>query len=137
MKSSIKSFLTPMLGIVFFYFIVFILGNNTRCYFRNVFGIPCPGCGLSRAFTSFFNGDFIGAIHYHPLFIIPIIVFIVVIFKNNKYINQLYKSNKFWNIVCIILIGTWIIRMIILFPNKEPLRFYQDGFFPRIINIIK
>jgi len=30
-------------------------------------GIPCPGCGLTRATLALFHGDFRGALRLHPL----------------------------------------------------------------------
>ena len=31
------------------------------CLFRNVFGIPCPGCGMAHAFVACAHGDLSGA----------------------------------------------------------------------------
>ncbi len=37
-----------------------------------LFGVPCPGCGMSRALLCALRLDFAGAFHYHPLFwIVP------------------------------------------------------------------
>jgi len=37
------------------------------CAFRALTGIPCPGCGLSRASLALFELHFVEAYHYHPL----------------------------------------------------------------------
>lgn len=37
------------------------------CPYRNLFGVACPGCGLSRAASSMLNGDVSAAMTYHPL----------------------------------------------------------------------
>ncbi len=37
------------------------------CPYRNMLGVACPGCGLSRAASSMLNGDMSAAIAYHPL----------------------------------------------------------------------
>ena len=37
------------------------------CPMAGVLGIPCPGCGLTRATLSLLQGDVAGAYHYHPL----------------------------------------------------------------------
>ena len=37
------------------------------CPTAYMFGLPCPGCGLTRATLAALRGDFHGALHYHPL----------------------------------------------------------------------
>jgi len=37
------------------------------CLFRTAFGIPCPGCGLTRSFESLWRGEYVIAFRYHPL----------------------------------------------------------------------
>lgn len=44
---------------------IFVFG---RCPIRWLFGIPCPGCGLTRACLSALQLDFPAAFTYHPLF---------------------------------------------------------------------
>lgn len=38
------------------------------CVVRAVTGIPCPGCGLSRAWLAALRLDLAAAFFYHPLF---------------------------------------------------------------------
>lgn len=40
---------------------------HPACLFRQAFHIPCPGCGMTRAFRSLLAGDFYGAWVYNPL----------------------------------------------------------------------
>ena len=42
------------------------------CPFETLLGIPCPGCGMSRAFICLFHLDLRGAFIYHPLF--PLVI---------------------------------------------------------------
>lgn len=45
------------------------------CALRSLTGIPCPGCGLSRAWLSALRLDLAAACSYHPMFwSIPILV---------------------------------------------------------------
>jgi hypothetical protein len=37
------------------------------CPFRAVTGLPCPGCGMTRAFCSIGHGDFASAFGFNPL----------------------------------------------------------------------
>lgn len=42
-------------------------GTLSICLFRNVTGIPCPGCGMTRAFALLARGDWRAALAMHPL----------------------------------------------------------------------
>jgi len=37
------------------------------CPFRALTGLPCPGCGMTRAFCAIGHGDFASAIGFNPL----------------------------------------------------------------------
>ena len=37
------------------------------CPFRALTGLPCPGCGMTRAFCAIGHGDFAGAVGFNPL----------------------------------------------------------------------
>lgn len=41
-------------------------GEFTLCVVKNIFGIPCPGCGMTRAFLFMGHGHFIDAIKMNP-----------------------------------------------------------------------
>ena len=53
------------------------------CLFKNLTGICCPGCGLTRSFRCILELDFSGAIYYNilgiPLFIGTIIGIVMII----------------------------------------------------------
>jgi hypothetical protein len=46
------------------------------CPLAGSFGIPCPGCGLTRATLALLHGDVRGALHLHPLVLLltPLVV---------------------------------------------------------------
>jgi len=49
-----------------------------KCPFRRIFGIPCPGCGITRAHRAALKGDFREAFRQHPLFFLvgPVIMYL-------------------------------------------------------------
>jgi len=56
------------LAIVWFQLIrVWLQVPDAGCFFYDVTGWSCPGCGLSRAFLLLFSGDFVGALQMHAL----------------------------------------------------------------------
>lgn len=48
----------------------FFENGPTLCPFRIITGIPCPGCGTTRAVSCIFQGDFTKAWEYNKLIII-------------------------------------------------------------------
>jgi len=42
-------------------------GDPVVCLFRRTLELPCPGCGLTRAFSHLARGDLQGAVAFHPL----------------------------------------------------------------------
>lgn len=72
-----KAEIFTICGILVIYTVLSVLGVAT-CPLKVFFGIPCPGCGISRAFMSAFQLDFAAAFEYNPLWILVPIVLIVV-----------------------------------------------------------
>jgi hypothetical protein len=86
-KQKDKTFLNPItigvLGILGF----LILSGHWFCPFYHLFGIPCPGCFLTRALFLLVRGDFALAWQYNALiYVLPFlaIVWVILYFKNYK-----------------------------------------------------
>ena len=47
------------------YLLLYVFGVG--CLFRRVTGIPCPGCGMTRAWLSLLRGDLAGMLYHHPM----------------------------------------------------------------------
>lgn len=70
--------------ILLFVFFVFLgnfpLDGLRICPFERFFGVLCPGCGTTRAFTLILKFDFIEALRLNPLFVLFIFPAAAVIF---------------------------------------------------------
>lgn len=79
------------------------------CWFHELTGLFCAGCGITRASHSFLNGDIQQALDYNLLFplLIGIILFWMVkiggIFFFNKTIKPTYKPKWLYWGLCIII----------------------------------
>lgn len=81
------------------------------CVVKRTFGIPCPGCGMTRAWFSLLKGDLIKAFYYHPLFLtVPVFIILLILYirKTNKY-KWVEKAILF---ICILYIIVYFIRLI-------------------------
>lgn len=96
------------------------LNFNIGCFFKNVFNIYCPGCGLTRAFLEIFNLNFINAFRYNiisiPLFIFIVIVNILliydIIFNRNKVFNFIEYTFNYYKLILFLVFVTTIINNI-------------------------
>ena len=90
------------------------------CVFKKIFKIPCPACGMTRAFRSIIRLDFYSAFKYNilsiPIFILLITILILdiidLVFKKN-YITKLFNIiKKNYLIIIILLIISWIVNLL-------------------------
>lgn len=84
-------FILNVILVVFLYMIP-IEGNavlENLCLIKNIFGVECPGCGMTRAFLSILHLDFEAAIAYNwkCVFVFPLTVFLYLYFWF-KYIKK-------------------------------------------------
>jgi len=128
---TILMFLGIILG---YYALTYLLGARTLCFFKNTFGLPCPGCGMTRSTLAFLSGDIAASLYYHPLLLMVALCFSVFLFRNTGPFNALYKSNKFWIFCLVLFVGYYAYRMSYMFPHTKPMDFYKDGLLPRLFS---
>lgn len=63
------------------YAVLYII--KAPCPLYGMFGISCPGCGMTRAWLALLRGKFGLAFEYHPLYIYPLIFLVGYTFKND------------------------------------------------------
>jgi len=96
--------------------------NRYICIFKNIFDIPCPGCGMTRAFYEIISGDFSKAFYYNSLSI-PLFIFIIMstiwILSNLISGNDSYErfmtgkiSNKTIIALVLLVIANWVWNII-------------------------
>ena len=60
------------------------------CLFRFVTGLPCPGCGGTRAFAAVLRGDLIHAFFYHP--VVPFCYVLYIVFMATQTIERILRK---------------------------------------------
>ncbi len=129
-KNRKKAFVrcTLLLAVFAFYAVLATRFLGHACPVALVFGVPCPGCGLTRAVLLLFRGDFAGAFSMHPLvYTLPIIagLFIAALF------SERFARSKVFTALCLVFavlfIGVYVYRMIAFFPSKEPTAFNENS----------
>jgi len=97
---------------------VSLFTNISPCPLHAVFGIPCPACGMSRAFLSLPN--FRQAFFYHTLFFtVPFIPFMAILSEHTR--------NVVSAILVVLFVGMWVVRMVLLFPHTPPMEYNNSS----------
>ncbi|MBO5060069.1 MAG: DUF2752 domain-containing protein [Clostridia bacterium] len=92
------------------------------CPIYGFVGVPCPTCGMTRAWRLFLELDIRAALRMHPLFFVPLVFLL----------PQCRKRR--WVISAIILFAAvYVVRMLLQFPGEPPMNYNYDsvvgGFF--------
>lgn len=139
-RRVIKSYRTPILAIVIFLIVSITLTEST-CVLRTITGIPCPGCGLTRATLSILRLNFSVAFRYNPMvFVIwPVAFFLLYKYLRSREYRKSFtkKYTPLFVTIGVCMILVYIVRMIYLFPDNEPLTYDYTSVFGRIFSFMK
>jgi hypothetical protein len=96
------------------------------CPFLHIVGLPCPGCGLSRAVVALLQGDWRSSLELHafaPIFVLALVfigwVTILPQKQRGWFISQIELVERRTGITAILLVGLvlyWLIRLLV-FPE--------------------
>ena len=103
------------------------------CVVYQLLGIPCPGCGMTRAWLSLLRGDFAGAFRAHPLFwTLPFMGF-WFLFADR--VPQ-KAAAALTVLACVLFAGVYIVRMVLYFPHEEPMTVNSSAPLIRILKAL-
>ena len=86
-KNIILLFAYIILPIILFFIpLEWLNKQHSICLIKNIFGVECYGCGITRAIISGVQLDFYKAIEYNKMVIVVLPLFIYEWFKNLKLI---------------------------------------------------
>ncbi|OTN76225.1 hypothetical protein A5886_001302 [Enterococcus sp. 8G7_MSG3316] len=88
---------------------------------------------MTRACLHFIDGDILGAFSFHPLFWLVPVLFAVVVFRRRSFVKKIYDSRKFWLGGLLLVLGVYVLRMYMYFPNQVPMDFDAKALIPRVI----
>jgi len=89
------------------------------CPFYLATGLPCPGCGLTRAFVCISHGHFVESLHWHPIGLLVYLSFVwlwvyyglFAIRRQRPYVVPPKIKSLLGYAAVITVLGTGLIRM--------------------------
>ncbi|MCI9456522.1 MAG: DUF2752 domain-containing protein [Oscillospiraceae bacterium] len=91
--------------------LILLLSRFYRCPFYAITGIPCPGCGMTRALLSALRMEWRQALHWNPM-VYPLALccgYAAVCFLMGR--TRQAASIRFWGIVGVLLLAVWLLRL--------------------------
>ncbi|WP_346704035.1 DUF2752 domain-containing protein [uncultured Agathobaculum sp.] len=86
------------------------------CPVQHFTGIPCPGCGLSRAAFALLRLDFWMAFRYNPMiYVLPPVVLLVLFRKKPLLGTEKRERILLWSVMAL-WAGVWIVRLVMRDP---------------------
>lgn len=120
MKYRIKNgILCILIGISLF--MIFHFSLRPECLFKKLTSIPCPACGLTRAFLELLKGNIISSFSYNIL-AVPVLIGMLVsmwlimegFFKNQDlFFPKMFSFfQKYYPFIFVLLFISWIVNII-------------------------
>ena len=115
-------------------FVALLLFGVIACPIKLASGLPCPGCGLTRATLAMFQLDFRTMLTFHPLApVLSPLVFWVIGTSTYRYIRGSSPRHQdplsavpkaVWILLLVVFLGLWLVRLLGAFGG------HPDGFHP-------
>ena len=100
--------------------VVAVLFGGYACPFEFVTGIPCPGCGMTRAFLALLRGDFALSWTMHPMLIpaLAVMIYLIVVRVRTGKLDW-SKNWVYWPVIvaCVAMLIVWVLRLTLGWQN--------------------
>jgi Protein of unknown function (DUF2752) len=120
-----------------------IIWGPAMCPMNTVLGIPCPGCGLTRASLALLHGEIGVAAALHPLVFVLLPVFVVMLvedvwhFVRGRRLALLARiPNKVWWPIFFSVLALWLGRFAGLFGGPVDPVDLSRGYLGRAIHLL-
>ena len=133
-NKRIKQDTTALFLIIGIYLILQWVGIGWHCPFHSIFGVPCPGCGFTRAIQAVIQFDFITALYYYPLFWLPPLLLLYYIYANYMALKKPKSYQNIMNIGLALILVVYFMRWFDLLQFASQLEINKDSLLFRLLH---
>lgn len=134
--SDIKAYWKAIAAFIIYYLLMLHF-FNASCPMVILFGLPCPGCGLTRALFCVFTLRWGNAFYLNPIsFLIGIFLIVFFIFRYIYGKLPKWLIAFFWIIVVLLFIR-YLYGLFNWFPNRIPYVYRRKNLFTHLLKYIR
>ncbi len=96
-------------------------GNLTTCAIRKMCGLPCPGCGGTRAFYYLFHGELLKSFCLNPTVFYGVLAYLhfMLLYFYRKHISKTINTKEihiqyYMYLAIVVILLQWSIKLIII-----------------------
>lgn len=133
LKQDILEYRYAVLGLLIYYIVVRMVFHGF-CPMVILTGLPCPGCGLTRAVWFLLSGQFVRSFTLHPLGAFWLAA--VLWFAVDRYcLGKKITRNLAVAVICICIatVCLYVYRMAVIFPDRPPMSYTGHNLLERMI----
>lgn len=129
---DIKEYSPAVLVFLGYYLFIHLI-RGAFCPFLNLTGLPCAGCGLTRAFLYIAKGQLARAAYMNPM-AFPIIGFVLYCAYFRYVKGTEIKGFKVLFITLVVcMLVFYVVRMYLYFPDRVPYVYRKNNLFAKFI----
>lgn len=105
----------------------YVLGANflgvSSCPMALLTGLPCPGCGMTRAALLFLQGHWKAAWQMHPFFYIVFVLAVLAFIQRYLMGRKILAARQEVIAVAVLAMVFYAYRMATVFPDRPPMTY--------------
>lgn len=96
-------------------------------------GLPCPGCGLTRAAACLFTGRWTQSLQYNPMTVFWLAGGAYYLFMRYVKGRRAKGMTALIILLSVMSVAVFAVRMYLYFPGEEPLAYHSGNLTERIL----
>lgn len=99
-----------------------------------LFGLPCPGCGMTRAVFFFITGQFQRGMQMNPLGLLWILWAAYLVVMRYGFGKKAKGLMKAAGVIVVLMVAVYLYRMYCFFPGEPPISYTSGSLAERLIS---
>lgn len=110
------------------------VGLTVGCPIKRTVGLPCPGCGMTRACLSLLSLNLRAAFYWHPLCFLVVPLGVMFVLKDTATGRRFLNCAPLMAALAAVVILVYLARMALMFPDTPPMQVQENSLVVKIVH---